>query len=216
MRLGMVLNERAPAHRGYAADIHASGTHLLELINDLLDLAKIEAGTMELSEELVDAAGLVGEVATIMADQVARAGLTLAQQIDPAVPSLIVDARSFRQLLFNLLSNAIKFSAEGGHITIALAPTNQGVIRLTVSDTGIGIAARDLPRLMEPFSQVDSAHSRRHKGSGLGLILVRTLAELHGGQVTIESELGRGTSVHIDLPAWRAPQADGRRRAAAD
>jgi PAS domain S-box-containing protein len=215
MRLGMMA-EQAPAHRAYAADIHASGKHLQELINDLLDLAKIEAGKMELSEERIDLPGLIGEVSAIMADQIARAGLTLAQQLDPALPRLIVDARCLRQILFNLLSNAIKFSTDGGCVTIAVTRTATGAVRLSVSDTGIGIAARDLPRLMEPFSQVDSAHSRRHKGSGLGLTLVRTLAELHGGQVTIESELGRGTSVHIDLPAWRAPQADGRRRAAAD
>jgi PAS domain S-box-containing protein len=215
MRLGM-MNEEAPAHRSYAADIHSSGAHLLELINDLLDLAKIEAGKMELSEERIEVAGLVGEVSTIMADQIARAGLTLAHRLDAGLPQLIVDARSFRQMLFNLLSNAIKFSSDGGHVTIALARAASGAIRLSVSDTGIGIAARDLPRLMEPFAQVDNALSRRHRGTGLGLTLVRTLAELHGGQLTIESQLGRGTKVHVDLPDWRAPQLDSRRRAAAD
>jgi len=216
MRLGMVMNEQAPIHRSYAGDIHTSGTHLLELINDLLDLAKIEAGKMELSEELIEVAGLVGEVSTIMVDQVARAGLTLAQKLDPSLPQLIVDARSLRQILFNLVSNAIKFSTEGGRITIALARAAPGIVRLSVSDTGIGIAARDLQRLMQPFAQVDNAHSRRHKGTGLGLTLVSTLAELHGGLLAIESELGRGTSVYIDLPDWRAPQPDTRRRAAAD
>ena len=216
MRLGMVPGEAAPTHRGYAADIHNSGAHLLDLINDLLDLAKIEAGKIELSDELIEVGGLVGEVATIMAEQMNRGGLTLVQQLDPDLPQLVADARSVRQILFNLLSNAIKFSADGGRVTVALARAMPGIVRLSVSDTGIGIAARDLPRLMQPFAQLDNAHSRRHKGTGLGLTLVRTLAELHGGQVLIESELSRGTSVHVDLPDWRAPHPDGRRRIAAD
>jgi len=216
MRLGMVPDEHAPVHRGYAADIHSSGTHLLELINDLLDLAKIEAGKIDLSDELIEVGGLVGEVATIMAEQMSRGGLTFVQKLDPNLPQLVADARSLRQILFNLLSNAIKFSTDGGRVTVALARATPDAVRLSVSDTGIGIAERDLPRLMQPFTQVDNAHSRRHKGTGLGLTLVRTLAELHGGQVTIESELGRGTSVHIDLPDWRAPQPGVRRLAAAD
>ena len=216
MRLGLVPGEAPPVHRGYAADIHSSGTHLLELINDLLDLAKIEAGKIDLSDELIEVGGLVGEVATIMAEQMARGGLTFVQKLDPNLPQLVADARSLRQILFNLLSNAIKFSTDGGRVTVALSRASPEAVRLSVSDTGIGIAERDLPRLMQPFTQVDNAHSRRHKGTGLGLTLVRTLAELHGGQVTIESQLGRGTSVHIDLPDWRAPQPGGRRLAAAD
>ena len=216
MRLGIVPGEAAPTHRRYAADIHSSGAHLLELINDLLDLAKIEAGKMALHDELIDVRGLVGEVAAIMADQMARRGLTFRQELDSGLPQLVADARSLRQILFNLLSNAIKFSPDGGCVTVALARAAPGTVRLSVSDTGIGITAHDLPRLMQPFAQIDNAHTRSHQGTGLGLTLVRTLAELHGGQVTIESEPGRGTSVHIDLPEWRAPSPDGRRLAAAD
>lgn len=206
MRSGLLKQDIA-RYESYASDIHRSGVHLLELINDLLDLSKIEAGKMEMRDTPIDVSATLGDIQRMMRGQAERAGLSISLSADKAIRYLLADERSFRQIVLNLISNALKFTPAGGRIAVSIAPGPDAAVRLSVSDTGIGIAADDLGRLMQPFVQVDSAYGRRHKGSGLGLALVRTLAELHGGRVSIESQFGRGTSVHVDLPGWRAASA---------
>jgi PAS domain S-box-containing protein len=192
----------------YLRDIGRSGTHLLEIINDMLDLARIEAGKAELHEEDVRIADTIGEVAKIMDRQIERAHLTLV--LDVAVPAPVVraDARAMRQILLNLISNAVKFTPEGGRITVGVrhVPGSNAAgsaVVLSVTDTGIGIAADDIPKLMQPFTQVQNVYKRKHQGAGLGLTLVRSFAELHGGKVEIQSKPGQGTTVSVVLPESR-------------
>jgi signal transduction histidine kinase len=192
-----------PRYREYVRDIARSGKHLLDIINDVLDVARIEAGKAELHEEEVALPALVEDVLKIMGRQIERARLQLARAFDPAPPRVRADARALRQILLNLVSNAVKFTPEGGTITIALARRPGAGMALSVSDTGIGIAAGDIPKLMQPFAQVDNVYRRKHQGAGLGLTLVRSFAEMHGGRVQIESAPGRGTTVTITLPESR-------------
>ncbi len=189
-------------YRGYVADIHASGLHLLDIINDLLDLAKIEAGKMQIEEGVVAIDMVVGQVVRVMREQAEQAGLRLDVALPPGLPRLRGDARAIKQILLNLVSNAIKFTPHGGRVTIA-GEAGAGGMQLQVRDTGIGIAREDIARLMRPFSQVETAEVRHHQGTGLGLALVQAMAQLHGGGVTIESEPGRGTAVTVRLPASR-------------
>jgi PAS domain S-box-containing protein len=197
-------------YRGYVADIHASGLHLLDIINDLLDLAKIEAGKMKIEEGIVAIDAVVGQVVRVVREQAEQAGIRLGVALDPALPRLRGDARAIKQILLNLVSNAIKFTRQDGHVTIAAGVDASG-LQLRVSDSGIGIARKDIARLMQPFSQVESVEVRRRQGTGLGLALVQAMAELHGGGVTIASEPGRGTEVTVRLPASRLIAADGAR-----
>jgi PAS domain S-box-containing protein len=197
----------------YIRDIGRSGTHLLEIINDMLDVARIEAGKAELHEQDIRVADTIDEVSKIMARQIERARLTLALEVPADAPALRADARAIRQILLNLVSNAVKFTPEGGTITIGYrrvpgdgpggrGPEDRGVA-ISVTDTGIGIAAGDIPKLMQPFAQVHDVYKRKYQGAGLGLTLVRSFAELHGGSVKIESAPGRGTTVTVTLPESR-------------
>ncbi len=189
-----------PTLLGYAEDIHRAGAYLLELINDILDMSKIEAGKYELRVAPVATYRLIGDTVRLMRKHAADAGLALVEELAPDLPERVrVDGRAVRQVLLNLLSNAIKFTHRGGRVTIR-AVAAAGRLELTVEDTGIGIPPDHLPRLCRPFEQVDSALNRRHQGSGLGLALCKALAEMHGGQLSIDSEPGRGTSVHVLLP----------------
>jgi PAS domain S-box-containing protein len=187
----------------YILDIGRSGTHLLEIINDMLDVARIEAGKADLNEEDVRIAETIDGAAKIMARQTERARLTLAFDVVNPAPVLRADARAMRQILLNLISNAIKFTPEGGTITVGVRRLPEGGVALAVSDTGIGIAAEDIPKLMRPFAQLQNVYKRKHRGAGLGLTLVRSFAELHGGQVKLESMPGRGTTVTVTLPESR-------------
>jgi PAS domain S-box-containing protein len=187
----------------YIRDIGRSGTHLLDIINDMLDVARIEAGKAELDERDVRVAETIDEVAKIMARQIERAQLTLALDVDPVTPAVRADPRAMRQILLNLVSNAVKFTPEGGSVTVRCRRVaGQGVV-LAVTDTGIGIAPGDIPKLMQPFAQVHNVFKRKYQGAGLGLTLVRSFAELHGGAVAIESAPGRGTTVTVTLPEAR-------------
>lgn len=190
----------SPRYQSYVEDIHASGMHLLDLINDILDLSKVEAGKLELSIRRVDISGLVAQMAAMVRDRAVAAGLKLVAELAPDLPPLLGDERRLKQIFLNLLSNAIKFTPGNGRVTIRVQERD-GDIVIEVLDTGIGIAAHDIARVMEPFGQVESAQSRKHQGTGLGLPLTRRLVELHGGRMTIDSALGRGTSVKLDLPA---------------
>jgi signal transduction histidine kinase len=197
----------APRYLEYVRDIGRSGRHLLDIINDMLDVARIEAGKAALDESEFALADTIDDVVKIMARQAERAEIAVKTQIDPAVPEVRADARAMRQVLLNLVSNAVKFTPPGGTVTVTLAASAGGGIALAVADTGIGIAANDIPKLMQPFSQLDNVYRRKHQGAGLGLTLVRSFCELHGGTVAIQSEVGKGTIVAVTLPENRLCRA---------
>jgi signal transduction histidine kinase len=188
--------------------INTSGTHLLGLIDDILDLAKMEAGKLELECALTNISQLCDASILFIEPQALKKRIQVAVNIGANLPELLVDERRIRQVLINLLSNAVKFTPEQGRIDLDITHivTEQHEwIQITVSDTGIGIAAADLDRLFQPFVQIDSALSRTAQGTGLGLNLVRELVELHGGRVSVTSEIGVGSQFTVDLPCGNTP-----------
>jgi len=187
-------------YRGYADDVLVSGRHLLSVINDILDMAKIEAGSHRLSIETVRLAELIDACVKMVLGRASEAGVRTEVQGADALPPVRVDPLAVKQILLNLLSNAVKFTPRGGSVVVrvALAPGN--ALALSVADTGIGIAPEDKVHLFEAFWRADNAHNRRHEGTGLGLAISRRLAELHGGKIEIESEVGNGTTVRVSIP----------------
>jgi two-component system cell cycle sensor histidine kinase PleC len=199
-------------YKGYAGDILKSGQHLLSLINDILDMAKIEAGKLTLHYEQVSLKEIVDDATRLMRGKIEEAGLKLV--VDAAeLPEIEADHRGLKQVVLNLISNAVKFTPEGGDIIVALSRLDDDRVRLAVTDTGIGIAPEDLARLARPFEQVEGQHSKTTQGTGLGLALTKSLIELHGGALVMESEPGRGTTVSFDLPI-RRPGSEAQARAA--
>jgi PAS domain S-box-containing protein len=193
-------------HRQYAAyadDIYLSGKHLLSIINDILDLSKIEAGRFQLHIDDVDLEETFQDCARLVRERAENAGLRLTRTIDPATPHLLADKRAVKQILINLLSNAIKFTPQGGEVIMTAKPTAAGWVALSVADTGIGIPAEQLDNALSAFGQVDNPFTRTQEGTGLGLPIVKSLVELHGGQFQIESAIGKGTRVTMVLPAQR-------------
>ena len=190
-------------YRQYAQDIHDSGILLLNLINDILDLSKIEAGKFEVTNEPVDIGAIAAAAARPAGFQAEAANVSLTVDVAPELPQIICDWRAVRQILDNLLSNAVKFTPGGGEVTLTAHIDGDGRMVVAVADTGIGIAAADLDRVLEPFEQVDGAIPRPHEGTGLGLHLSRRLAELHGGTLDITSVVGVGTSVTVCFPKER-------------
>jgi PAS domain S-box-containing protein len=199
--LGPMGNQQ---YRGYIGDIHDSARHLLGLINDILDVAKIEAGRVELSETTIQVKALFDAVARLIRERCVRAEVRLDISVQPGLPPLLADERKLKQILINLLSNSVKFTPAGGAIRMsaALDPPS-GDLVIAIADTGIGIAPTDIARVMEPFGQVDNVINRKFRGTGLGLPLTKGLVELHGGSFAIESTPGVGTSVTIRLPSRR-------------
>lgn len=195
------LNQR---QQRYVANVLTSGRHLLDLINDILDISKVEAGRMELRRERIDIAAALAEVGATLANLAERKGLRIVSEHDPSVPPVDADRAKLKQILFNLLSNAIKFSPDPGEIRLASACERaDGVpvgVLISVGDGGIGIDPADHLRIFDEFAQVDSAYARQQTGTGLGLALARRLAELHGGAITLESALGRGSRFTLRLP----------------
>ena len=187
-----------PRYAEYVNDILFSGQHLLSLINDILDMSKIEAGKMTLNTEVMQMNDMVSQVIRIVRGRAEDNRLTLVYD-DAPLPEIEADPRAVKQILLNLATNAIKFTPEGGVVTLAVEPKSAGLI-VRVSDTGIGISKEDIERLAQPFEQIDSDHSRQHEGTGLGLALSKSLVELHGGNFTIESVVGQGTTVIFTLP----------------
>ena len=187
----------------YARDINEAGNHLLRVINDILEIAKIEAGQLDLREDVFDPGEALEVCSKMAVEQAENAGVTLEQKGQDHLPNLWGDEGEFQKILIKLLSNAIKFTPEGGTVTLAAEVEDGGDLKVTVSDTGIGIAAKDLDSVMTPFSQVDSTYCRSHEGIGLGLPISRALVELHGGSLTMESEEGVGTTVTVRFPAER-------------
>ncbi|HTV89593.1 MAG TPA: PAS domain-containing sensor histidine kinase, partial [Stellaceae bacterium] len=183
--MGPIGNEH---YRSYISDIHLSGSHLLQLINDILDLTKAEAGMLELNEDLVDVAAAIGAVARVTGAPIEKAGLSLILDLPPALPPLRADERKVRQVFFNLIGNSVKFTPAGGEIRV-YGELDPAGLRITVADTGIGIAAEDIDRVVQPFVQVDSSFARQHHGTGLGLPAVKAIMELHGGRIELRSTL---------------------------
>ena len=188
----------------YAQDIHASGQHLLALINDILDMAKIEAGKMTLRPERLDVAELVEDALRLVRTRLEAGAIKLVLDLEPDLPDLIADERAIKQVLLNLLSNAMKFTPAGGRVTVGAGLCGERV-RLWVSDTGIGISPDDLLRLGRPFEQAESQQSKTVQGTGLGLALVKALTALHEGEFRLESEPGLGTTASVLLPARALP-----------
>ncbi|MBL8707236.1 MAG: histidine kinase, partial [Rhodospirillales bacterium] len=195
--LGPVGN---PRYREYAADIHVSGGLLLDLINDILDLSKAEAGRLELVDEAFDLAECARGSAKLMRERAARAGVVLDHRPLAPLPPVIADRRRVQQILLNLLSNAIKFTPAGGSVVVFTTRSPSGGARLVVEDSGIGIAPEDIPLVLEPFGQAAQISHRHREGTGLGLPIVRKLAHAHGGEMALASTPGLGTTVTVDLP----------------
>lgn len=186
-------------HRDYIRLIHSSGEHLLQVVNSVLDMSKIEAGKFTVEAAPFPVAPVVDGVLEMMSQQIAGRSLTLVRQIDRNLPDLVADRRACRQILLNLLSNAAKFTAPGGTITVTVRQEHDDLV-LSVRDTGIGIAANDLPRIGTPYVQLAQDRGERDEGTGLGLSVVRGLTELQGGSLALESEAGRGTTATVRLP----------------
>jgi signal transduction histidine kinase len=191
-----------PHYPDYAQDIHASGRHLLDLINDILDLSTLDARRLELHDEEIDLHEFVRGVLRMIGVEASRAGVSLHAALGEELPLLRADARRVRQVLLNLLSNAVKFTPRGGEIRVTTSGCN-GDLGIVITDTGIGIAAQDIPRALERFGQIDSSLSRKYEGTGLGLPLARSLMELHGGRLDLASEVGVGTIVTASFPGER-------------
>ena len=196
--LGPVGNDN---YRSYINDIHLSGRHLLDIINDILDFSKAEAGKLELIETEVDVGEVVAALLRLFGPKARDAGLVLCDRLPPGLPRLWCDERKLKQMLLNLLSNAVKFTPPGG--TIVLDARDAAGLTISVRDTGIGIAKSDLARVLRPFVQVENSLSRRHEGTGLGLTLVKFMAEIHDGSLALESELGQGTVALLTFPPER-------------
>jgi signal transduction histidine kinase len=187
----------------YVGLIRQSGGHLLHVINEILDLARIDAGKLELHEEVLDPRRLVDNCLALVKDPAASGRLRLSVEIEEDMPRLIADRTRLMEIVLNLLSNAIKFTEPGGSINIAVRRTADGGVRFAVRDTGTGMTAAEIEIALELFGQVDAGLARRHEGTGLGLPLARKLTELHGGSLTAESEKGRGTTITVTLPPAR-------------
>jgi two-component system cell cycle sensor histidine kinase PleC len=187
----------------YAKMIHGSGLHLLALINDILDLAKIEAGRWELEEHPLDLGRMAGDALQLVAWKAEGGGVTLQNEIPADLPFVMADARAIKQILINLLSNAVKFTPRDGKVTVFGELDAFGNAEFGVADTGIGIAEEDLQKVFDSFGQGKHDVAIADKGTGLGLCIVRGLAEAHGGSVTLDSEVGKGTRVTVTFPAAR-------------
>jgi PAS domain S-box-containing protein len=190
-------------YRAYAEDIHRSGGHLLQLINDILDLTKIDAGKYKLRETECDMQLAVSDVTRLMHDIVVRNGITLENKTAPRLPLLFADERAVRQIILNFLSNAAKFTPRGGRIEIAARQAPDGSLEISVADTGIGMAPEDIPRALSPFDQLEDSWDRHYEGTGLGLPLTNALLTLHDGRLEIISTPGQGTTVTARFPAHR-------------
>ena len=191
----------APKYVEYVEDINDSGMHLLELINDILDLSKIEAGKTDLHEEGFNVSRVLTSCLTLVKERAKEAGVEIECDAASNLPALYADERKFKQIYINLLSNAIKFTPPGGKVvTRVWYHENDGYV---LQVTGIGIALADIPKALTPFQQIDSALNRKYEGTGLGLPLTRALVELHGGTLGLQSKVDVGTTVTVRFPADR-------------
>lgn len=223
-----LLGEITDEQREYVGDILSSGNHLLSLINDILDLSKVEAGKMTLDLERVDLASVLANSVSIIRERAAANRVRVELNMEGELPALEADPRKLKQILYNLLSNAVKFTVEGGLVSLSAAGTtrsevgkpvcswpgrtfplpdsnNDDFLRISVKDSGIGISGEDMLLLFQPFSQIDSSLARKFEGTGLGLVMVKSIAELHGGTVAVESHAETGSCFTVWLPLRRVP-----------
>jgi signal transduction histidine kinase len=194
------LNEK---QEDYLQDVLSSGRHLLSLINDILDLSKVEAGRMELELGRFDLPQALQDTLILVRERATRHGIALDLHVDPDLGAFVGDERKIKQVLLNLVSNAVKFTPEGGSVEVRAVPTD-GVVEVSVSDTGIGIAPEDHEAIFEEFRQVGSDYAHKREGTGLGLTLARKFVELHGGRIWVKSQPGHGSTFTFSLPrrAW--------------
>jgi two-component system, cell cycle sensor histidine kinase DivJ len=202
----------SPRYLEYAKLINESGGHLLELINGILDMSKIEAGKFDLSEEMFDLEEVSSQAVRFVKLQADRKGVALKMAMAEGAHTIFADKRAVKQMVVNLVTNGVKFTPRGGEVRVSASRVASG-IEITVSDTGVGISQNDLQKLGQPFEQVDGAHTRTQEGTGLGLALVKALSAMHGGEAIIESRLGEGTTVRLTLP-YAAVSEQGERVAA--
>jgi two-component system cell cycle sensor histidine kinase PleC len=207
--LGAVGN---PRYKEYAGDIHSSGSHLLSLINDLLDVAKIEAGRMEIEPQVIETRPTLDSALKFVSARARERRQTLNIDVDDDAAILCADERALKQIVINLVSNAVKFTQEGGRIDVTAKRNNTGDFDLTVADNGPGIPKDKIARIFKPFSRVDNRYDSENSGTGLGLALVRGLAELHGGRAWLDCEESGGTRVHVVLPMTAVALERARRR----
>ena len=200
-RLFGELNEKQAE---YTDDILSSGRHLLSLINEILDLSKVEAGRMELELATFDLPLAIDNARTFVRERATKHGINLDVTVDERLGDFVGDERKIKQILLNLLSNAVKFTPEGGRIGIN-ARQADGSVEISVSDTGIGIAPEDQPKIFEEFRQVGSDYAHKIEGTGLGLTLAKKFVELHGGKIWVESEVGKGSTFSFSLPERSSP-----------
>ena len=212
---GIIQNESfgpigSPKYRGYITDIHESGRHLLALVDDLLDFSRIEARKHKLDEEQIDVREVIRSCLTLVKGHAQEGGVKIESEVPEKLPDLFADKRNIKQILINLLSNAVKFTSAGGGVTIrAWVHANDGYV-FQVADSGIGIALEDIPKALSPFEQIDGSLNRKYEGAGLGLPLAKSLVELHGGSLDLQSQVGVGTTVTVRFPAERivAPELE--------
>jgi signal transduction histidine kinase len=199
-----VLTERMfgdlnPKQEEYLRDIHTSGQHLLSLINDILDLSKVEAGRLELERGRFHLPTALDNALTLVRERATRHGITLDRVIDERVGDIVADKRKVKQILLNLLSNAVKFTPAEGRIGVTATATDEATT-ISVSDTGVGIAPEDQATIFEEFRQVGRDDARKQEGTGLGLTLAKKFVELHGGQIGVRSQVGQGSTFTFTLP----------------
>ena len=204
-----------PRYREYAEDINNCGQHLLEIINDILDMAKIEAGRFEMHDERISLPTLLESCLRLMRDRAETGGVILESRLAPDLPLLRADTRALKQILLNLLSNAVKFTGQGGRVTL-MADTDpaSGELIVSVADSGCGISAADLERIFQPFIQADGSISRRHEGTGLGLAIVKALSDRQDVTIAIASEVGEGTRIDLRFSPERLLDALGNQQVA--
>ena len=204
--LDRMFGELSPKQEEYLTDILASGRHLLSLINDILDLSKVEAGRMELELARFDLPAALENALTLVRERASRHGITLGLQVDERLGTFVGDERKLKQVLLNLLSNAVKFTPDGGRVGVAASLVGDSV-EVAVSDTGIGIAPEDHGAIFEEFRQVGGDYARKGEGTGLGLSLARRFVELHGGTLRVQSEVGKGSIFTVSLPVRPWPES---------
>ncbi len=200
---GMLGRNNPEKHLEYAQDILDSGRHLLDLINDILDLAKVEVGKLELDEQPLDVRKVADACVTLIKERAHENAVAVDLEFPEALPPLRADERKLKQILINLLSNAVKFTPAGGKVKLRAGLAPDGGFMIKISDSGIGIAKENIANALAPFTQVEGDLSRSYEGTGLGLPLSKALVELHGGKLYIESALNAGTTVTVYLPAHR-------------
>jgi two-component system, cell cycle sensor histidine kinase PleC len=213
----LLTDKRKPldlGHADYVRDIHESGQHLLDLINDVLDLSKAESGKLTLQEELSDLGALVRSAMRPVQDRAEKADLSLSSTLPADTVELVCDPIKVKQILMNLLSNAVKFTPPGGSVAVVARIAGDGALDVDVIDTGVGMSEEQIPIALSTFGQIEHNLNRQHQGTGLGLPLTKQLLELHGGALEIESVPGRGTTMRARFPAARVSIRESSARSA--